>query len=340
MNITNADYFTFNVDNSIFIAGQTGSGKSFLVHKLIDRLQQALSPDEVRFVFFDLKQIEFNDTNTDYLYCEVIKDPEIGLQKLDDLAQLSEERLNSKETKPQIFIYIEECDMAAVDQKRFDKAVAKINRNAKEANMKLVYSTSRPALDVVSKGLIASFDLIMAGQLASGVDAKHLGVPYSEKLEPYSFLVSQHKDLYDTEGNKYEMMDISKIDTSFGGDNEPHDEHLTVLLGKAYKGELDCRKAVVRLDLIRPYSDFTPNITDDYSKRFLDRYKDMTPPDLLVYEKDGVFIMSDDYNAYFMYKEVEAVNAICTVIGDTTISEGVKYGKPFKMQMPTIEMSD
>lgn len=340
MNITNADYFTFNVDNSIFIAGQTGSGKSFLVHKLIDRLQQALSPNEVKFVFFDLKQIEFNDTNTDYLYCDVIKDPEIGLQKLDDLAQLSEERLKSKETKSQIFIYIEECDMAAVDQKRFDKAVTKINTNAKEANMKLVYSTSRPALDVVSKGLLASFDLIMAGQLASGVDAKHLGVPYSEKLEPYSFLVSQHKDLYDTEGNKYEMMDISKIDTSFGGDHEPQDEYLTELLSKAYKGTIDCRKAVIKLDHIKPFSDFKPAITEAYSKRFLDSYKEMSPPDLLVYEKDGVFIMSDDYNAYFMYKEIEAVHAICTVIGETTITEGAEYGQPFKMQMPTLETTD
>lgn len=340
MNITNADYFTFNVDNSIFIAGQTGSGKSYLVHKLIDRLQAALSPDEVRFVFFDLKQIEFNDTDKNYLYENVIIDPEEGLQKLDELANLSNERMQSKETKPQIFIYIEECDMAAVDQKRFDRAVIQINNNAKDASMKLIYSTSRPALDVVSKELLASFDLIMAGQLASGADAKHLGVPYSEKLDRYSFLVSQHDDLYDAEGNKYEMMDISKLDTSFGGDNEPHDDRLSDLLSTAYRGEIDCRKAVIKLDLIKPFSNYVPTITDEYSKRFLERYKNMTPPDLYVYEKDGVFIMSDDYNAYFMYKEIEAIHAVCTVIGETTITEGVEYGEPFKLQMPTIEVSE
>lgn len=337
MNITNADYFTFTVDNSIFIAGATGSGKSYLVHKLVDRLQTALSPDEVKFVFFDLKQVEFRDTNKDYLYEEVIFDPEVGLQKLDDLAQLSEERIKKDIKKPLIFIYIEECDMAAVDQKRFDAAVIKINHKAKDASMKLVYSTSRPAPNVVSKELLASFDLIMAGQLASSVDAKHLGVPYSEKLDRYSFLVSQHDDLYDLEGKKYEMMDISKLDTGFGGDNEPQDEHLSELLGKAYRGEIDCRKAIINMDIIRPYSSYRPTISNDYTKRFLEAYKTNAPPDLYVYERDGVFIMSDDYNAYFMYKEVESTHAICTVIGDAKVTEGVEYGKPFKLQMPTIE---
>lgn len=340
MNITNADYFTFNVDNSIFIAGQTGSGKSYLVHKLVDRLQTALSPDEVKFVFFDLKYVEFQDTNKDYLYEEVISDPKIGLQKLDNLAKLSEERIKTNEKKTLIFIYIEECDMAAVDQSRFDNAVIKINQNAKSANMKLIYSTSRPAIDVVSKRLLASFDLIMVGQLASNMDAKHLGVPYSEKLDPYSFLVSQHDDLYDTDGNKYKMMDISKLDTSFGGDKEPHDEHLSELLSKAYRGEIDCRTAIVSLDIIKPFSDYKPTISDAYASRFLEAYNTNSPPDLYVYEKEDVFIMSDDYNAYFMYKEVEATHAICTVIGESKITKGVEYGKSFKLQMPTIEMSE
>jgi DNA segregation ATPase FtsK/SpoIIIE-like protein len=72
MNMTNAEYFTFNVDNSLFITGQTGSGKSYLVHSLIDRLQSAQNPEEVKFVLFNFKQLEFTETDPNFLLQDVI----------------------------------------------------------------------------------------------------------------------------------------------------------------------------------------------------------------------------------------------------------------------------
>lgn len=340
MNITNKDYFTFSVDNSALIIGQTGSGKSEMVRKLIDMHQSAQSPDEVRFALFGLKQVEFNNTDTDYLYCDVIKDPVIGLEKIDELAELSVERINNGITKPMLFIYVEECDMAAIDQKRFDKAVISINTNAKSSNMKLIYSTSRPSPDVVSKELIASFDLIITGHLASEADAKHLGVSNRTKSEPYSFLVTQHTDIYTAEGEHREMMDTSKIDLTFGGNNEPHDDRLSELLKRATTGEIDCRKAAVPMDFIEPFSLFEPSINEGYFRHFIEAYKANNPPDLLVYEKDGKFVMSDDYNAYFMYKSVGAASAICTVIGESMITDGVEYGPRFKMQLPILESAE
>ena len=101
-------------------------------------------------------------------------------------------------------------------------------------------------------------------------------------------------------------MDISDIDVSFGGDNEPQDEYLTELLGKAYRGDIDCCNAIMPLSFVVPYSDFKPEISDKYRQYFIDQYKDYKPPALYVYEKDGQFIMSDDYAAYYMYQEVES----------------------------------
>jgi hypothetical protein len=46
------------------------------------------------------------------------------------------------------------------------------------------------------------------------------------------------------------MLDISEINTSFGGGREPKDEHLIDLLMKTYKGEILCRKAIVPMELI------------------------------------------------------------------------------------------
>ncbi len=134
------------------------------------------------------------------------------------------------------------------------------------------------------------------------------------------------------------MLDISEINTSFGGGREPKDEHLIDLLMKAYQGEILCRKAIVPMELIQPFSDYLPAANEAYEKYFAERYKAMDPPQLFVYEKDGKFIMSDDYYAYHLYKAVKAPLALCTVIGDTTITDNVEYGDPFQLPPPTAEV--
>ncbi len=153
----------------MLLLGETGSGKTYLVKSLLRRMEAAMSPDKFKYVLFDLKQVEFSldspdGARSEYLYWDVIIDPDEGLDKLEELARLSSERVTLDNKDPMIFIYIEECDMAALDQERFDAAVIAINQNAKAANMKLVYSTSRPGADVVSEKLTKSFDLTLRGE--------------------------------------------------------------------------------------------------------------------------------------------------------------------------------
>ena len=69
--------------------------------------------------------------------------------------------------------------MACRDQNRFDNALITINQNAKKANMKLIYSTSSPRTDTVSKKLLNSFDLVLSGIL-----------PYAKWLYDY-YSISQ-----------------------------------------------------------------------------------------------------------------------------------------------------
>lgn len=134
------------------------------------------------------------------------------------------------------------------------------------------------------------------------------------------------------------FIDINQIDTSFDGEHEPQDKHLMDLLGKAYQGEIFCRKAIMPMRLITPFSEYQPAISENYVERFMRDYEAMNPPELYVYEKDGKFIMSDDYQAYYMYQAVKAELAICVVIGDTTLTDGIKFGPEFKMPLPTIEI--
>lgn len=185
-NVTNAEYFTFNVHNSAFITGQTGSGKSYLVEHLIKLYASGKTSDDILFALFDFKQIEFgywvnhpeeDEFNiADKLYCPVITSPEEALEKFEVLAELSNDRVKDNITKPQIFIAIDECDAACVDIERFSNTLITINQNAKYANMKLLYNTSRPSPeDVIPKRLLDSFDLVLLGKQGSDKNYELLG---------------------------------------------------------------------------------------------------------------------------------------------------------------------
>jgi DNA segregation ATPase FtsK/SpoIIIE-like protein len=197
MNITNSDFFTFNVHNTMFLAGETGSGKSVLQDKLIEKMVAAHSPDTLQFVLLDMTAVDFSflkDEHPEYIQKSIEIKSDDGLEMLEELAVLSEKRVKEAITKPLIFLCIEECDMAASDQTRFDAALMNINHNAKQANMKVIYSTSRPSADVVSKQLLNSFDLIVAGKLASKADNKYLGVPsVIYDFPPYGFVVIENE---------------------------------------------------------------------------------------------------------------------------------------------------
>lgn len=176
----------------MFLTGQSGSGKSVLQDKLIDGLVKGHTPETLQFVLIDMTAVDFEDLrkkHNEFVQKYVAINSEEGLSVLEEMAKLSQVRIDDSVTKPLIFICIEECDMAFIDPPRFENAVMEINANAKQANMKLIFSTSRPAPDVISKQLMDSFDLIVAGQLASDADHVYLGVPKIENLEPYSFTI-------------------------------------------------------------------------------------------------------------------------------------------------------
>lgn len=176
----------------MFLTGQTGSGKSVLQDKLIDGLVKGHTPETLQFVLLDMTSVDFEDLrekHNEFVQKYVAINSEEGLNVLEEMAELSQARKDDSDTKPLIFICIEECDMAFIEPPRFENALMKINANAKHANMKLIFSTSRPAPDVISKQLMNSFDLIVAGHLASDADQEYLGIPKTHNAEPYSFTI-------------------------------------------------------------------------------------------------------------------------------------------------------
>ena len=190
MYTTNADYFSFNVDNSILLVGQTRSGKSYLEDRYIEKLLKAYKPGELQFVFLDMTHLDFSDVTKNHQeYVRVYSGDAVkSLEILEELAELSEERIKSSQLSPLLFILIEECDIVMIGRDRFEEAVVKINTNAKLANMKLIYSTSRPGEAEIPKKMLKSFDLILAGRLSNN-DRNYLGVPMINDQDPYTFTV-------------------------------------------------------------------------------------------------------------------------------------------------------
>jgi len=216
MNITTADYFTFNVDNSMLLLGQTGTGKSYLEEKLIYKFISGYTPDELQFIFLDMTGVDFREIEKkypNYVDTKIEFDSKKGIEKLEELAVLSTKRIIKHKKQPMLFICIEECDMAAIAQERFYKALIIINQNAKAANMKTIYSTSRPSKDTISKQLIGSFDVILAGSLVSRTDEDQISSPHLPGLKRGDFrVIYPGRDSVDTVKKRPESKKILLIE--------------------------------------------------------------------------------------------------------------------------------
>lgn len=179
----------------MFLTGQTGTGKSVLQDRLFERMVAGHTPESLQFILIDMTQVDFEGLKENHkeFIQKYTTDSSEGLDILDEVAKLSVERINDGVTKPMILVSIEECDMAAIEPARFKASITKINENAKAANIKLIFSTSRPSPDIIPKDLLKTFDLTVSGILASQVDHDHLGVPVYNDQKNYEFIIVENK---------------------------------------------------------------------------------------------------------------------------------------------------
>jgi energy-coupling factor transporter ATP-binding protein EcfA2 len=178
--------------SSFLLVGQTGSGKSYFIHQMIGDLEAAYTPQDMKYALFDLKAVEFytegEDYNQKYLLFGVVTDPVIGIERLEYVSRIVDMRIRMKESKPFIFVYIEECDMAYTDNERFNKAIINIAQHGEEVNVQIAYSSSRLADKIAaSDSVLGAFSARLIGQLASDFDATRLGVQTPDVNSRYDF---------------------------------------------------------------------------------------------------------------------------------------------------------
>lgn len=126
-------------------------------------------------------------------------------------------------------------------------------------------------------------------------------------------------------------INISKINVQFGGNNEPKDEKLIKLLKSAYSGKLLVRIALIKEENIKPFSNFKPDISNNFSEYFESLEKEGNPPPLHVYPENDYFVMSDDYNSYFLYKEKGYSKIMCILLGDSASKGIIESSDPFQL---------
>jgi DNA segregation ATPase FtsK/SpoIIIE-like protein len=157
----------------LLIAGATGSGKSVLTNSFIASLLMSRSPDEVRFIMVDPKQVELSDYNgIPHLLTPVIVDMakvanalKWAVNEMEERYTLfREERVRNIEgynekhgfaALPYIVVVIDEMADMMLTTHRVDieTSIVKLAQKARATGIHLILATQRPSVNVIT-GLI------------------------------------------------------------------------------------------------------------------------------------------------------------------------------------------
>lgn len=187
----------------LLVAGATGSGKSVCVNAMILSILLNATPDEVRFIMIDPKQVELSNYNdVPHLLMPVVTDAKQAAIALNWAVQEMERRyslmldLRVKDYKsynakcspqeriPYIVVIVDElADLMMVAAKQVEESICRIAQKARAAGIHLVVATQRPSVDVITGLIKANIPSRIAFSVSSRVDSGTiLDSPGAEKL--------------------------------------------------------------------------------------------------------------------------------------------------------------
>ncbi len=192
----------------LLIAGATGTGKSVALNALIASILYKASPEEVKLVLIDPKQIEFSlYDGIPHLLSPVIKDPKkagyvlmdavkrmqerlhvLGQHKVHNIQQynqkisqtlkekkgaLTDEEKTALKPMPYIVIIIDElAELMMVSGQDVDFAISRLAQLARAVGIHLVLATQRPSIDVITGTIKNNFSSRIAFRVPTKIDSR------------------------------------------------------------------------------------------------------------------------------------------------------------------------
>jgi len=178
----------------ILVAGTTGSGKSGCVNAMLSSILLRASPNEVRLVLVDPKQVELNHYDSvPHLLTPVVTSPRAAANVLSNLLREMEQRytvmsaarvrnlieLNRVRAKegqahlPYILCVIDElADLMMVAPGEVEDSIIRIAQKARAVGIHLVLATQRPSADVITGMIKANVPARIAFAVSSQTDSR------------------------------------------------------------------------------------------------------------------------------------------------------------------------
>ena len=212
----------------LLVAGTTGSGKSVLVHSLINSLIYKNSPYDLKFILVDPKKVELAlYNNLPHLYTPVIKDPKKAVQTLNWLVQEMDRRYavleefgkqnisayhqyvlekykraesgsatKLPERMPYIVLVIDElADFMMKFPKEMESGIVKLAQMSRAVGIHLILATQRPSTNIITGVIKGNIPSRVALRVASQVDSRVIiDQNGAEKLLGYGDLLFKSAD--------------------------------------------------------------------------------------------------------------------------------------------------
>jgi DNA segregation ATPase FtsK/SpoIIIE, S-DNA-T family len=178
----------------VLVAGTTGSGKSACVNGIPSSILMQASPNEVRLVLVDPKQVELNHyENVPHLLTPVVTSPRLAANVLSNLIGEMETRygimsearcrnlveLNRYREKkgeaplPHILCVIDElADLMMVAPAEVEDSIIRLAQKSRATGIHLVLATQRPSTDIITGTIKVNIPARIAFAVSSQTDSR------------------------------------------------------------------------------------------------------------------------------------------------------------------------
>jgi S-DNA-T family DNA segregation ATPase FtsK/SpoIIIE len=178
----------------VLVAGTTGSGKSGCVNAILSSILMQASPNDVRLVLVDPKQVELNHyEHVPHLLTPVVTSPRLaanvlanligemesrygimGEARCRNLAELNRVRAKAGEAPlPHILCVIDElADLMMVAPAEVEDSIIRLAQKSRATGVHLVLATQRPSTDIITGTIKVNIPARIAFAVSSQTDSR------------------------------------------------------------------------------------------------------------------------------------------------------------------------